>query len=1025
MNDHTNQEIASLLEAYARNRHTPCATYRIQINADFTFADAQRILAYIRDLGVSDCYASPLLRARAGSPHGYDICDHSQINPVIGGDEGFEVFSRALKEHRLGLLFDTVPNHMGIGDVCNAWWMDVLENGPSSIYASYFDIDWEPVPIELKNKVLLPILGDQYGNVLERGELRLAYAEGAFFVHYYDHTFPVAPCTYDSILRLRLEELGETLDVDNEHLLELQSILTAISYLPRRTELEAEKIAERNREKEVIKRRIAALCEASDNIRAAIDASVEQFNGQVGEPGSFDLLDELLTAQAYRPAFWRVATEEINYRRFFDINDLAAIRVEKPEVFNATHQLIFDLLAQGKITGLRIDHPDGLWDPLGYFRQLQQGYLECRLLNDMPPGDESPDRDLIAANVTEWLDNYRSQDKYPIIWPLYVVAEKILASGEPLSQVWAVDGTTGYDFLNAANGIFVDANSERAFNQIYGRFINSHPDFSNLVNSTKKMIMLVSLSSEINELSHRLERIAEKNRRYRDFTLNSITFAIREIIAALQIYRTYITVETDEVSRHDQNYVERAVAEARKRNPRTARSVFDFIRDVLLLRNLQDFSAEEQPSLVEFVMKFQQITGPIMAKGLEDTAFYVYDRLVSLNEVGGHPEHFGVSLATFHRQNAERQKRWPHSLLTTSTHDTKRSEDVRARINVLSEMPKEWNTTITRWSRQNARKKTTIEDLDLVAPDRNDEYLLYQTLVGAWPIEAPEVPIDYDEFRERIANYMQKATKEAKVHTSWVNANEEYDAAVRHFVMQVLDSRTKNPFFEHIREFQRRVAFFGRFNSLSQTVLKLTSPGVPDLYQGTELWDLSLVDPDNRRPVDYSRRQELLADMRRWVEQAEQTDDGLLALADELLETSYDGRIKLYVIWRTLAMRHSSCNVFTQGEYHSIDVEGARQDHVCAFARRAGDEADPETEVLVIVPRLVLRLMDGEQQPPLGPSVWGRSWLNLSHVQVGQTYRNVYTGEMLKVKEYAGTPGLPLSMVFARFPIAVLERVNP
>ncbi|MBI4498659.1 MAG: malto-oligosyltrehalose synthase [Chloroflexi bacterium] len=991
----------------AAGRRIPSATYRLQFNRSFTFRDAHALVPYLSDLGISDCYASPLLKARAESSHGYDICDHAQLNPAIGSAEEFEAFSAALRAHGMGLVLDTVPNHMGIGDAGNLWWLDVLENGPGSVYASYFDIDWQPVKRELTARVLLPILEDQYGKVLESGKLRLVYEEGAFWISYYQTRLPVAPRAYSSILGYRLDALVAALGSEHEHVQELQSILTAISYLPPRTEQDPERIAERNREKEVIKRRIAALCQASPEVRAAIAETVQVFNGTPGDPRSFDLLDALLDAQAYRLAFWRVATEEINYRRFFDVNDLAAIRVEQPEVFQATHQLIFRLLTEGKVTGLRIDHPDGLWNPAAYLRQLQESYLrhqvQARLASQGVP---EPSGDAVAAWCAEHLGHNGAAP-----WPLYVVAEKILCKGEMLPEDWAVYGTTGYEFANAVNGLFVDGSNRRAFDTIYRRFTGAHLDLRNLVNSTKKMIMLVSLASEINMLAHQINSISEKNRWYRDFTLNSLTFALREVIACLPVYRTYLDGSPDSVTRRDQAYIEAAVAEAKKRNPRTAESIFDFLRDTLLLRNVEDFREEDREALSNFVMKLQQVTGPVMAKAVEDTAFYVYNRLVSLNEVGGEPDQFGVSVAAFHRQNAERRRRWPHSLLATSTHDTKRSEDVRARINVLAELPREWRAALTRWSRMNRRKKTRVDGQ--AAPDRNDEYLFYQTLVGAWPQE-PVGPEELARFRERMVAYMLKATREAKVHTSWVNPNEEYDAAVRDFVLGVLGEGGEDPFLHDLRAFQGRVAYYGQCNALAQVLLKLTAPGVPDLYQGTELWDFSLVDPDNRRPVDYAHRCTLLADLKAQVDAA---GDDLTALAHDLLATGQDGRIKLYLTYRTLAFRRAHDQLFASGAYLPLEAGGTKRDHVVAFARTLGDQA-----ALVVAPRLVVRLTGGVEQPPQGESVWKDTWLALPHEQVGRRYRNCLTGEVLAVGEYDGAPGLPLAALCGHFPVALLER---
>jgi (1->4)-alpha-D-glucan 1-alpha-D-glucosylmutase len=1011
------ERAAALLRESLAQRRVPSATYRLQLTPGFTFRDAGDIVPYLHALGVTDCYTSPVLQARAGSSHGYDVCDHSRLSPNLGGSEGFEALAQALRGCRMGLILDAVPNHMGIADPGNPWWTDVLENGPGSVYASYFDIDWHPVNPDLENKVLLPLLEDQYGRVLEAGKIRLAYDEGTFFLSYHEHRLPVAPCTYPAILEPPLADLARALGEGHPHLGELRSILTALRYLPPRTDPSSDKVSERHREKEVVKRRLAALAAASPDIRAAIDASVRTFNGAPADPRSFDQLDALIERQAYRLAFWRVAAEEINYRRFFDINELAAIRMELPEVFRATHEVLFRLLAEGKATGLRIDHPDGLRDPAGYFRQLQEHYL-LALAGDVP--EARPEG--LARAVAAHLAACPGRDEGPAAWPLYVVAEKILAEGEPLPPDWAVDGTTGYDFLTAVNGLFVDGEAREAFDRIYQSFTGTSTAFDQRVASAKKMTMLVSMASEINALAHQLDRIAERNRRCRDFTLNSLTFALREVIACLPVYRTYIT-GPGTVSPRDRSVVEQAAEEAKRRNPRTAEAVFDFVRDAVLLNGLEDFPEVDRPRLIDWALKFQQLTGPIMAKSVEDTVFYTYNRLASLNEVGGSPDQFGVSVAAFHRKNLKRLERWPHSLLATSTHDTKRSEDVRARLNALSELAGEWQAALARWGRLNSSKKAVVEDKP--APDRNDEYLLYQTLLGAWPAEpAPSETVA--QFRERVAAYMQKATKEAKVHTSWVNPNEEYDAAVQQFVFRLLpDPRSAcepaagwpargsgDPFLDELLAFQRRVAFFGYFNSLAQVLLKLTCPGVPDLYQGTELWDLSQVDPDNRRPIDYRIRREMLAELRHRIDGA---GHDLTKLTDELLAGLPDRRIKLFLVHQTLSFRRAHPEVFARGEYLPLEAVGARRDHVCAFARSAEDGT-----VLVIVPRLVVGLTGGDERPPLGLEVWGKTRLLLPPELASRRYRNIFTGEVLAPGSHEGLADSLLGKALGRFPVALL-----
>jgi (1->4)-alpha-D-glucan 1-alpha-D-glucosylmutase len=994
---------AEMVRELAARRHIPGATYRLQMHRDFPFERARALVGYLRDLGISDLYTSPILQAQPGSTHGYDITDPTHVNPELGGEQGLEELSRTLREQGMGLLVDMVPNHMGIGHSSNRWWMEVLENGAASAYAHYFDIDWHPVNPDLENKVLLPVLGDHYGVVLESGQLRLHFSDGAFHLSYYDRQFPVAPRTYGEILRIRLDHLARALGEDHEHVQELRSILTALTHLPPGVRLPRDRVIERQREQRIIKRRLARLAAASHEVRAAIDASLEVFNGKVGSPASFARLDALIEAQSYRPAFWRVAMEEINYRRFFDINGLAAIKVEAAEVFQATHQVIFRLLAEGRITGLRIDHPDGLWDPTRYFRQLQEHYL----LDQIQPRSKIRSPELLNREIHATLDTLAESGR-PTPWPLYVVAEKILSEGEPLPPQWAIDGTTGYDFLELVNGLFVDPAGQPALERIYRELLGKKGgadifDLPQLIHTCKMTVMTGAMASEINSLSHQLDRIAERNRRYRDFTLNNLTAALREIIACLPIYRTYQT-PGEPVSPRDRQFLESAVEEARSHHPDTAESVFLFLRDTLLLRNLDQFGETDRASLIDWVMRFQQLTGPVMAKGVEDTAFYVYNRLVSLNEVGGRPDQLGVSLETFHAHNRDRARHWPHSLLASSTHDTKRSEDVRARINVLSEIPEEWEKALRSWRELHARLVARIEKRS--APSANDQYLFYQTLVGAWPAGSwdPEVVSD---FRQRMVRYMEKATREAKVHTSWINPDTRYDDAVRAFVEQALPDDPEAPFYRAFLPFQKRVAFFGYLNSLGQLLLKLTCPGVPDIYQGTELWDLSLVDPDNRRPVDYGLRQRLLAEVR---DQGSLGGD-LVSRVGSWLENPEDGRIKLYCLWRALELRRQMPELFARGGYQPLTVTGPKSEFVCAFVR----ERDGE-RLIVAVPFHLVRLLEGQDRLPVGEA-WGATRIELPEPLAGVSYRNALTGECFPAEQ-----SLPLARVFGRVPFALLER---
>jgi (1->4)-alpha-D-glucan 1-alpha-D-glucosylmutase len=987
----------------------PVATYRLQFNRSFTFAEAARLVPYLEALGVSDLYASSYLAARPGSPHGYDIANHNALNPEVGAEEEFQRFVAALQGHGMGQILDVIPNHMGIAAGCNPWWNDVLENGPSSPYAEFFDIDWDPVKPQLAGRVLLPILGDQYGRVLESQELALEYADGGFALRHYDTRLPIAPRTWVQILTLRLEALTTALGEQDPHLQEYQSIITALSNLSPRTETAPERIRERMREHEVIRRRLARLAKESQAIRASIEETVRIYNGKRGDPRSFDLLDRLLDEQAYRLAYWRVAAEEINYRRFFDINELAAIRMENPAVFRETHRLILRLVEQGAVTGLRLDHPDGLHDPPGYFLALQREAFARRLPARPFPGAGSlrPEEDAATEELAEFDATCGADARRPGCRPLYLLAEKILARGERLPTTWAIHGTTGYEFLNLVGGLFVDGGSEKAMTAAYTAFTGQRTPFPDLAYQCKQLILRVSMSSELNVLGHTLDRLSERNRYSRDFTLNSLTHALREVIASFPVYRTYIDGRAPEVSLQDRACVEVAVAFAKRRNPATNVSVFDFVKDTLLLRYPENADEAYRQDQRSFVAKFQQVTAPVTAKGIEDTAFYRYNRLVSLNEVGGDPDRFGIPVEEFHQQCQARQAKWPASLSATSTHDTKRSEDVRARIAVLSEMPREWRAAVSRWHRWNRRHATEVDGR--VAPEKNDEYLLYQTLVGAWPL-APMGPEEARGFTARIEAYMLKAAKEAKVNTSWINPNEAYDEALRAFVARILEPGPANRFREDFIAFQSFVARVGMVNSLAQTLVKITAPGVPDFYQGTELWDFSLVDPDNRRPVDFARRTSLLQALRDRIAAGD-----LAGLAAELVEGWEDGRIKLYTIHRALTHRRQEHELYLAGEYVALPTGGSLGKHLCAFARRREGRA-----ALTVVPRLAAGLTDNGARPPLGPEVWGDTWVALPAGLPQGPFINLFTGARVSLANTAVGPALLAGGVLAEFPVALL-----
>ena len=698
-------------------------------------------------------------------------------------------------------------------------------------------------------------------------------------------------------------------------------------------------------------------------MQGAIEKALTIINGRPGDARSFDALDELLNEQSYRLAFWRVAAEEINYRRFFDVNDLAAIRMEVPEVFEATHQLLLELVGMGAVTGLRIDHPDGLYLTQEYFVKLQHRCAEALRIEPPPDGRA-----------------------------LYLLVEKILSGAEQLPADWPVHGTTGYDFMNEVIGVLVDGSAERAITTAFTKFIGHSYHFGHLVYAKKRLVMRLSLANDINVLGAMFDRLSEKNRWYRDYTLDALTLAVRETIACFPVYRTYVVPDRP-VCDADRSVIERAVAAAKRRNPALEGSVFNFLRDILLFRFPENLSEEERAEHVNFVLKFQQSTGPVMAKGLEDTAFYIYNRLGGLNEVGGEPQRFGLSVEAFHRQNAERRERWPATLLATSTHDTKRSEDVRTRMAAISEIPEEWRRSLGRWRTANKRWKASIDEGE--APDLEEEYLLYQILLGTWPLDSfHELSAEaHDTYVARIQQYMAKALKEAKVNTSWVQPNEARDSAVADFIGRILDPAPRNSFLRSFVPVAEKVARIGAINSLSQVLLKLTSPGTPDIYQGNEIWDFSLVDPDNRRLVDYVRRKEMLDALRG-------------ATPEDLLDNWPDGRIKLFLTHRLLRFRRENPELFRRGSYLPLTLTGVFADCCIAFAREHEGQS-----IVVLAPRLSARI----GFPPIG-AAWGDTAVQLPTGWSGA--RSIFTGEIISLEKT-----LPLAQAFAQLPFAALT--NP
>ena len=879
----------------------PLSTYRVQLRPGFGFDEAAAIGGYLADLGITHLYSSPYLQAARGSTHGYDVVDPTRVNEELGGEEAHARFCRALGEKGLGQVLDIVPNHMAIKERRNVWWWDVLENGPASHYAFYFDVDWHPPQERLRNTVLLPILADHYGRVLEAGELKLVRRGGKFEIHYQDHRMPVAPPALDSLLAEAARRCGSP---------DLAFIADALGQLPLATAVDRESVARRHRDKEVLAGQLARLCEERPEIAAAVDAAVAELNA---DP---DRLDELLQRQNYRPAFWRTAGHELDYRRFFDVHTLVGLRAEDERVFADTHALILRWLAEGVLDGVRVDHPDGLYDPRQYLDRLR------------------------AAAPEAW-----------------IVVEKILEPGERLRESWPVDGTTGYDFLNLAGGLFVDPAGEGPLTDLYVELTGQDAAWTELVREKKLLVLNELLASDVNRLAEVFLAVCERHRRHRDYTRFELRQAIREVAACFPVYRSYVRAAAGEVSPQDERSVEEAIAAAKSRRPDLSLELFDFFRDLLLLRIRGEAESE-------LVMRFQQLTAPAMAKGVEDTAFYDFHRLISLNEVGGSPGAFGVSLDEFHRRCCEAGRLRPRSMLATSTHDTKRGEDVRARISVLSEIPEPWGRAVQRWREHNARHRRGD------GPDRNIEYLLYQTLAGAWPLSV-----------ERAVAYMQKAAREAKVHTSWMQVNADYEAALEGFVRGILEDPE---FTAGLESFVATAIEPGRINSLAQTLLKLAAPGVPDFYQGTEIWDLSLVDPDNRRPVDYGLRRRLLGELDRGMS------------PEEILGRMDEGLPKLWVIRQGLRLRCRRPAVFgPEGGYAPLYARGAGAEHAVAFLRGG--------EVAVVVPRLVIGLAG--------------DWQDASIELPAGRWRNELTGEE------TGGGTLVLKKLLSRFPVALLARV--
>ncbi len=820
----------------------PLATYRVQMHAGFGFDDAAAIADYLYSLGVSHLYSSPYLQAGKGSTHGYDVLDHSKPNDELGGVAAHDRLCKALGENGLGQILDIVPNHMSIAGRGNAWWWDVLENGQSSRYADYFDVDWQPPEAKLHDTVLMPVLGDHYGREVEAGHVQIRRDGPVFTFHYFDHVMPVAPRSLNDLLNEAARRVGSD---------DLAFLADSFGNLPISTATDRQSVARRHRDKEVLRSALGRLMASSPVVGLAIDSVLGELNASSTE------IDALLERQNYRLAFWKTAVQELDYRRFFDVNTLISLRMEEDQVFADSHRLILKWVREGVLDGLRVDHPDGLRDPAAYFKRLQQA---------APNG--------------------------------WIVVEKILEPGEALPDSWPVAGTTGYDFLNRLGGLFVDTEGEGPISRFYSDFTGESTDYPAMVREKKHYVLKELFGSDVQRLVALLAEVCEAQKRYRDYTRRDLNAMVREVIACFPIYRTYVVAERGEVSESDVRYINGAIDAAKANRPDFDAELFDFFRDLLLLK---------VPGDIEFsvVMRFQQNTGPVMAKGVEDTAFYSYNRMVALNEVGGDPGRFGVTPAQFHEECRVMQEKWSQSMTTTTTHDTKRSEDVRARIALFAEIPDRWAEAVARWSEHNQKHKKA----DL--PDRNAEYLFYQVVVGAWPIDV-----------DRATAYMTKATREAKAKTSWTEPSEPYEEALKGFIAGVLGDEE---FIADLERFAAPLIEAGRINSLSQALLKLMAPGVPDIYQGNELWDLSLVDPDNRRPVDYDVRRALLAEL----------DKGLSP--EQILARSDEGLPKLHVTHRSLQLRRARPDLFgPKGDYRPIEATGPKAAHVVAFGRGDG-----------------------------------------------------------------------------------------
>ncbi|WLB87585.1 malto-oligosyltrehalose synthase [Bradyrhizobium japonicum] len=868
----------------------PLATYRLQLTADFDFDKAAAVVPYIKALGITHLYASPVMKARKGSTHGYDTVDHSQFNPELGGEAGFARLNEALEAHDVGLIIDFVPNHVGVHFADNPWWLDVLEWGQASPHAASFDIDWDQLAFRARGGVLLPILGSSYGEALERGDIELRYDpdEGSLSAWYFEHRLPIAPERYGEILRVIVKEADAGETEPGKRLLSLATRYTGLRR-PNRKEAPG------------FKTELKEIADAAD----LIDRGLAVYRAGKDRPAQTLTLHHLLERQHYKLGHWRLASSDINYRRFFDVNGLAGLRVEDASTFAATHRLVKQLIVDGKLQGIRLDHIDGLRDPAQYCQRLR------RLVRD-------------AQGNTK---------------PFYTVIEKILCEHERLPKFAGVQGTTGYEWMNVITHVLVDPKGLEALDETWRQISNRPPRLAPYVKEAKRRVLETLLASEFTVLSRLLARIANGHYSTRDFSADSLRQALELYVLHFPVYRTYLTHSSPTAP--DRKLIEDTIERARAEWFAADEGIFDFLRDALTMDLLKPGRPPHgAPRVRRFALKVQQFTGPMMAKSLEDTAFYQFHRLLALNEVGGDPASSGLTIPTFHQAMQARAREWPQGMTATATHDTKRGEDARTRIAALSEIPGEWTSAVARWKVLNAPH--LAHQGSFRAPSATFEYMLYQTLLGAWPLEEPADAA----FVERIQAYALKAAREGKEETSWLNPHETYENGIRDFVGKILDPARSAEFLEALQTLARRVALLGTLNSLSQLTLKATLPGVPDFYQGTEFWDLSLVDPDNRRPVDFAARHAALSSL--------EAPDW-----SSLIKSWPDGRLKLAWTRHLLKLRNGLADVFAQGDYQPLEVRGAHADHVIAFARRHGRAA-----AIVVVGRHFAPFTQGGREWP-------------------------------------------------------------